>query len=48
VTIRAEWELATYLSLPWKPLISILGATEYTLNKDANKVRSLLIKLALI
>eukprot|EP00197_Chlamydomonas_leiostraca_P006690 CAMPEP_0202873472 /NCGR_PEP_ID=MMETSP1391-20130828/23316_1 /ASSEMBLY_ACC=CAM_ASM_000867 /TAXON_ID=1034604 /ORGANISM="Chlamydomonas leiostraca, Strain SAG 11-49" /LENGTH=181 /DNA_ID=CAMNT_0049554695 /DNA_START=156 /DNA_END=701 /DNA_ORIENTATION=- len=39
-TLRSEWELRTYLSLPWRPLISILGVTEYTLNEESNKVVS--------
>jgi len=37
-TLRSEWELRTYLNLPWRPLISILGATDYTLNEQGNKV----------
>jgi hypothetical protein len=36
--LQAEWALRTYLSLPWKPLIAILGSTEYVLNDDANQV----------
>jgi hypothetical protein len=35
---QAEWALDTYLSLPWRPRISILGATDYTLNDSANQV----------
>eukprot|EP00882_Tetradesmus_deserticola_P014698 GHRQ01015639.1.p1 GENE.GHRQ01015639.1~~GHRQ01015639.1.p1 ORF type:complete len:173 (+),score=49.24 GHRQ01015639.1:681-1199(+) len=36
--IQAEWTLDTVLSLPWRPRVSILGKTTYTLNSDANKV----------
>lgn len=36
--IKAEWQLTTKLSLPWRPIISLCGATEYTLNEDCNKV----------
>ncbi|KAF6257037.1 hypothetical protein COO60DRAFT_50429 [Scenedesmus sp. NREL 46B-D3] len=36
--IRAEWSLDTGLSLPWRPRVSILGSTIYTLNSDANQV----------
>lgn len=36
--LRAEWELRTHLALPWRPLIAILGATDYYLNTDGNQV----------
>ncbi|KAJ9522840.1 hypothetical protein QJQ45_023626 [Haematococcus lacustris] len=36
--LRAEWELRTHLALPWRPLIAILGATDYYLNSDGNQV----------
>lgn len=36
--LKSTWRLRTYLNLPWKPLIDILGATEYTLNEDRNMV----------
>eukprot|EP00955_Chlamydomonas_euryale_P041817 352129-Chlamydomonas_euryale.AAC.1 len=36
--LRAEWTLSTTVKLPWRPFISIIGATEYTLNNDANVV----------
>ncbi|WIA38711.1 hypothetical protein OEZ86_002011 [Tetradesmus obliquus] len=36
--IQAEWTLDTVISLPWRPRVSILGSTIYTLNSDANKV----------
>lgn len=29
---QAEWSLSTYLSLPWTPLISILGSTDYVVD----------------
>jgi hypothetical protein len=35
---QAEWTLDTVLSLPWRPRVSILGSTIYTLNSDANQV----------
>jgi hypothetical protein len=38
---QAEWSLDTVLSLPWRPRVSILGSTIYTLNADANQVRAL-------
>lgn len=38
--LQAEWELTTWLALPWKPCVAILGRTVYTLNADANKVIS--------
>eukprot|EP00798_Chlamydomonas_sp_ICE-L_P006459 gene6459-3092_t len=34
--LKSEWRLRTYLNLPWKPLIDILGTTEYTLNDKSN------------
>ncbi|PNH11130.1 hypothetical protein TSOC_002059 [Tetrabaena socialis] len=36
--VRAEWRLSTYLRLPWRPLIDILGATDYTLNDQSNRI----------
>ncbi|GIL87599.1 hypothetical protein Vretimale_14712 [Volvox reticuliferus] len=36
--VRAEWRLQTLLRLPWRPLIDIDGATEYTLNPESNRV----------
>lgn len=39
--VQAEWRLITHLRLPWRPLIDILGATEYTLDASSTKVASL-------
>eukprot|EP00879_Flechtneria_rotunda_P011357 GHRR01011862.1.p1 GENE.GHRR01011862.1~~GHRR01011862.1.p1 ORF type:complete len:199 (+),score=43.08 GHRR01011862.1:210-806(+) len=36
--LKAEWTLQTCLSLPWRPVISILGSTVYTLSREGNKV----------
>ncbi|KAG2433404.1 hypothetical protein HXX76_008462 [Chlamydomonas incerta] len=36
--VRAEWRLTTILKLPWRPLIDIDGATEYTLNGESNRI----------
>lgn len=36
---QAEWQLSTWLSLPWRPRVQIEGRTIYTLNADANQVR---------
>lgn len=36
--LRAEWTLRTVLRLPWRPLIDIEGATEYTLNEESNRI----------
>ncbi|KAG1675492.1 hypothetical protein FOA52_001791 [Chlamydomonas sp. UWO 241] len=36
--LRSEWVLETTLKLPWRPRVSVIGATEYTLNADANQV----------
>ncbi|KAK9829722.1 hypothetical protein WJX72_007527 [[Myrmecia] bisecta] len=36
--IKAQWKLQTYLKLPWRPFIDVLGTTLYTLNDDATKV----------
>ncbi|EFJ48987.1 hypothetical protein VOLCADRAFT_109744 [Volvox carteri f. nagariensis] len=36
--VRAEWRLRTFLRLPWRPLIDIDGATEYTLNEESNRI----------
>ncbi|GIL61425.1 hypothetical protein Vafri_15874 [Volvox africanus] len=36
--VRAEWRLKTLLRLPWRPLIDIEGATEYTLNPESNRI----------
>ncbi|GFR52643.1 hypothetical protein Agub_g15234, partial [Astrephomene gubernaculifera] len=38
VVVRAEWRLRTLLRLPWRPLIDIGGATEYTLNAEGNRI----------
>jgi len=38
--LQADWELTTWLSLPWKPYVQIQGKTVYTLNAHANKVCS--------
>ena len=43
--MQADWELATWLSLPWRPYVSIGGRTVYTLNADANKVSSVLVMI---
>lgn len=37
--LQAAWQLATWLSLPWKPYVEIEGRTVYTLNSDGNQVR---------
>ncbi|KAG2491666.1 hypothetical protein HYH03_010035 [Edaphochlamys debaryana] len=36
--VRAEWRLTTGLKLPWRPLVDIEGATEYTLNQESNRI----------
>ncbi|PNW78100.1 hypothetical protein CHLRE_10g464250v5 [Chlamydomonas reinhardtii] len=36
--VRAEWRLTTILKLPWRPLIDLDGATEYTLNEESNRI----------
>ncbi len=36
--MQAQWTLQTYLKLPWRPYIDVIGATEYILNEDANQV----------
>ncbi|KIY97680.1 hypothetical protein MNEG_10281 [Monoraphidium neglectum] len=36
--LEATWALATWLRLPWLPLVSIEGSTRFTLNADANRV----------
>lgn len=38
VHAQATWALATWLNLPWRPLISIEGTTRFTLNGESNKV----------
>lgn len=37
--LRAQWRLSTHLSLPWQPLIDIVGQTSFTLNGDGNKIQ---------
>ncbi len=37
--VQAHWTLQTYLKLPWRPFIDVIGATEYSLNAEANQVR---------
>ncbi len=36
--VQAHWTLQTYLKLPWQPFINVIGATEYSLNAEANQV----------
>lgn len=36
--LQAAWTLQTSLKLPWHPFLNVIGATEYTLNPDANQV----------
>ena len=36
--LQAAWTLQTSLKLPWRPFLDVIGATEYTLNSDANQV----------
>lgn len=36
--LEATWELATWLNLPWRPLISIEGSTRFTLNGRSDQV----------
>lgn len=38
VCVQAAWQLATWLSLPWKPYVEIEGRTVYTLNAGGNQV----------
>ncbi|KAI7735484.1 hypothetical protein M8C21_017842 [Ambrosia artemisiifolia] len=37
-SVKAAWSLRTYLNLPWRPLISIDGATVYDLDNQFKKV----------
>lgn len=37
-TLLAQWTLQTHLKLPWRPYVDVIGATEYSLNRDANQV----------
>ena len=37
--LQAGWRLSTYLKLPWRPHIDILGETEYTLDASSSRVR---------
>ena len=39
LSFQAAWTLQTTLKLPWRPFIDVIGATEYTLNADANQVQ---------
>ncbi|MEW5301011.1 MAG: hypothetical protein WDW36_003895 [Sanguina aurantia] len=36
--LQTQWRLRTYLSLPWQPLVDILGATIYTLDPTNTRV----------
>ncbi|CAL8464982.1 g4517 [Coccomyxa elongata] len=36
--LQAEWRLSTYLRLPWRPFIDVLGSTEYTLDDASQQV----------
>lgn len=36
--LQAHWTLQTYLKLPWRPFINVIGATEYSLNAEANQI----------
>ncbi|KAL0051668.1 hypothetical protein WJX82_000012 [Trebouxia sp. C0006] len=36
--LQAHWTLQTYLKLPWRPFIDVIGATEYSLNAEANQI----------
>ncbi|KAK2637732.1 hypothetical protein Ddye_025527 [Dipteronia dyeriana] len=38
-TVVATWKLRTYLKLPWRPLISIDGSTNYELNDEFKIIR---------
>ncbi|BDA50578.1 hypothetical protein COCOBI_16-2540 [Coccomyxa sp. Obi] len=38
VKLKAEWRLSTYLRLPWRPFIDVLGSTEYTLDDASQQV----------
>ncbi|CAL1356403.1 unnamed protein product [Linum trigynum] len=38
-SVLATWKLRTYLRFPWRPFISIVGATVYELNEDFKIVR---------
>lgn len=38
--LQTQWRLRTYLSLPWQPLVDILGATIYTLDPTNTRVSS--------
>ena len=46
--VQAHWTLQTYLKLPWRPFINVIGATEYSLNAEANQVRVPTTKVVLI
>lgn len=38
-SIRAVWQLRTYLKLPWRPFICVDGSTVYTLDENLRIVR---------
>ncbi|EIE20578.1 hypothetical protein COCSUDRAFT_10876, partial [Coccomyxa subellipsoidea C-169] len=41
VRLKADWRLSTYLRLPWRPFIDVLGSTEYTLDEASQQARNL-------
>jgi len=46
--MQAHWTLQTYLKLPWRPFINVIGATEYSLNAEANQVCRAKAKLVVL
>ena len=36
--LQAEWTLRSTVKVPWRPFVDVIGATEYSLNPQQNRI----------
>ena len=36
--LQADWTLRSTVKVPWRPFVDVIGATEYSLNLQQNRI----------